>query len=84
MFFVRYGYNSLCYGVFDISFVNLEKLCSYYVFWRFCSKNEIISECMVIVFCDNLLMFDVYDGYFMLICVYKFFSFKNCKGVFNN
>lgn len=43
-----------------------------------------ISECMATVFCDNLSMFDAYDGYFMSICAYKPFSLKNCKGVFNN
>lgn len=35
-----------------------------------------ISECIVIVFCDDLLMFDVYDGYFMLICVFKLLVLK--------
>lgn len=55
-------------------------MCSYYVF---CSKNEIIciilisiSECMVIVFCDDLLMFDVYGGYFILICVFRLLVLK--------
>lgn len=43
-----------------------------------------ISECIAIVFCDNLSMFDAYDGYFMSICAYKPFSLKNCIGVFNN
>lgn len=32
---------------------------------------SIISECIATVFCDNFLMFDAYDGYFMSICVFK-------------
>lgn len=31
---------------------------------------------MVIMFCDNLLMFDVYDGILMLICVFKLLVLK--------
>lgn len=31
---------------------------------------------MVIMFCDDLLMFDVYGGYFILICVFKLLVLK--------
>lgn len=41
-----------------------------------------ISECMATVFCDNLSMFDAYDGILMSICAFKLSVLKIVNKVF--
>lgn len=40
-----------------------------------------ISECIAIVFCDNLSIIDAYDGYFMSICAFKLSVLKTVNKV---
>lgn len=40
-----------------------------------------ISECIAIVFCDNLSMFDAYDGILMSICAFKLSVLKTVNKV---
>lgn len=41
-----------------------------------------ISECMATMFCDNLSMFDAYDGILMSICAFKLSVLKIVNKVF--